>query len=106
MDLPALAGAIVDYYRGRVRASRVYQAQIEAVYLEGPGVDILVRQEDWLKIIPHLVDGTFAPQNSAVIKPRNTTDDTPAPQANPEFYGRVLLTLQTIFTDDFPTSPL
>lgn len=110
IDLPALAGAIVDYFNHRVRAYRVYQAQIGGVLLQGPGVDILVRQEDWAKITPHLVNGTFAPPNNSVVnspsRQARRTADMPAQQADADLYDRILATLQTIFTDEFPTSAL
>jgi len=111
-DCPALALAIVGATRKLgVRVERTVFGTTPAVYLHGRGLSIIVRADDWVKVLPYLRDGTFNPQTSPLEPPEylhpgimldlavlNDTDKT--------FYTRVLGVLQTLFPEDYPTSNL
>lgn len=108
-DLPDVAWAIVGHVEGLCRAQSLMVSNTSVVRIWGQGVDVVVRKEDWDKVVPYLRDGTFNPLLFPVPTsvPLDPSQELVAPDARRQaFYQRVLGVLQTLFTEDFPTSDL
>jgi hypothetical protein len=107
-DLPEAARAIVAYQRGRARVQGGQGRGIGYVHFMGPDVDVVIRREDWLKILPFIQAGTFEPQLVPVGTP--TVRDPAVHFASGTLdlrdrvlYARVLGVLQGLFSDDYPS---
>ena len=108
-DVPPVALAIVGHVEGFCEAQRLTVHETPVIRIWGSGVDVVVRGEDWEKIIPYLRDGTFNPIAVPVPKsvPLHPVLDLSLLDARQQaFYARVLGVLQTLFPDDYPTSNL
>jgi hypothetical protein len=88
-DLPQLAKAMVAYMRKEASVERAFAQNIAYVRFSGVGINVLVRSEDWVKVVPYLRDGTF----NAIITPVGKDSD---------MYYRILRTLDPLFPADFP----
>lgn len=110
-DLPEVAVAIVAYARGKVRVDANQGRGISYVRLHGLTVNVVIRHEDWEKILPYVETDTFHPQ---IVPAATPTVRDPEVHFAPgtldardrTFYARVLGILQSLFTDDYPTSSL
>lgn len=110
-DLPELARAIVAHQRGRARVQAGEGRGIGYVRLVGRDVDVVVRREDWAKIMPHVQAGTFEAQVVPVGTPTVRDPDVhfafgTLDARDHVLYARVLGVLQGLFPDDYPTSSL
>ncbi len=110
-DVPLVAKAIVGHIRGQYQASRSFVHNTGIIRIWGGDLEVVVRAEDWEKIIPYLRDGYFNPQLFPT-NPLYTTsskvhmDPATLDLDDPELYQRVLGVLETLFPDDYPTSDL
>jgi len=113
-EVPELARALTAWsYR---------QAQIDKIVVGGnipcirifnaKGMDVLVRSDDWAKLVPYLKDGTLdlsqlpVDDPAVVLHPNTYYDASGVEIADPALYKRILTFLLNIFTVDFPTSKL
>ena len=75
------------------------------VYLHGGGLKVVVRGEDWAKLLPYLMDGTFSSEqvaNPRIVSAVPKNDLGIADQQDPYLYEKVLGTLQLLFPTKFP----
>lgn len=104
-DVPLLARILVMLILGTGSASSYQLGQLPVVHLTGPGVDIYLRSEDWLKIAPYLADGTLNliayPED---ISAPGSVNPFLADTQFPELYNKVSGILSTLFTTKFPTT--
>jgi hypothetical protein len=80
---------------------------VACLHFSGAGISILVRSDDWAKVVPFLKDGSFddlvvpvsnrSPLNRHVFFDASMSDVNDA-----ELYNRILHTLEPFFTIDFP----
>lgn len=110
-DVPLVAKAIVGHVRGQYQATRNFVHNTGIVRIWGSDLDVVVREEDWAKIVPYLQDGSFNPQILPTNPIHNSSskvrmDPATMDQDDPEFYQRVLGVLESLFPDDYPTSDL
>jgi hypothetical protein len=105
-DLSVLARAIVGISIGRVRAHTDFRASIPVVLLEGYGLRLLVRKEDWDKILPLLKEPLLYPDPKTTGYRRyaysHTRRDAPEETRDAPLYTRILNALSQIFTESFP----
>jgi hypothetical protein len=109
-DLPNLARAIVAYMRHldiAVHAGYVRNTSYVRFQGDKGSFQVLVRGDDWAKIVPYLKDGTFSPPPEP-LKPWGeglaslaNIDTYDAP-----YYQMVLGVLSGLFPQDYPTSYL
>ena len=113
-DLPIVARAICGYERGLVHVEQCLKRQVPFVRLFASGLEVCVLRSDWKKIVPYLATGWMTPGVVAPQPVHNDRNDalcSTLDLANIEvwdaaFYQRVLATLQTLFTESYPTSKL
>jgi hypothetical protein len=78
---------------------------------DGGGINVLVRADDWVKLVPYLKDGTFdvslLPVEKPVVLNPNIHYDASAGEIwDPELYARIFTLLNDLFTIEFPTSTI
>jgi hypothetical protein len=111
-DLPVVAKAICGYERGMVHVEQCSKHQVEFLRLFAQNFEVLVLTSDWKKIVPYLASGWMT---SGVVAPQPIHDRlhdalcgslglAELETWDKAFYQRVLATLQTIFTESYPTS--
>jgi len=111
-DCPVLALAIVGATRKLgVLVERTVYDTTPVVYLHGRGIDIVVRAEDWVKVLPYLRDGTFNPEISPLqppqyLQPEVMLNLSILSETDQVFYRRVLGVLEGLFPEQYPTSNL
>ena len=88
-DLPALAKAMVAYMRKEASLEKFFVQNVACIHFWGVGINVLVRSDDWVKIVPYLKDGTF---DSIVVPVAKASD----------MYDRILRTLEPLFPVDDP----
>jgi len=102
-DVPDLARAIVAYIRKQASLNKHYIHDVSCISFSGVGVDILVRADDWAKVVPLLKDGSLDPMvvpvSTVNIRARAGTSvlDTSDP-----LYKRTVELLSPLFPIDFP----
>lgn len=104
-DLPSLAKAMVAYMRKEASLEKHFVQNIACIHFCGVGINILVRSDDWVKVIPYLRDGTFDAIVTPVPRARMRTPLSEANMADvysSDMYYRILHTLDPLFPDDFP----
>ncbi len=111
-DLPNLARAIVAYMRHLdITLHAGYVRNTGYVLFQGTrnSFQVLVRGDDWAKIVPYLKDDTFAPPNEILLPwrsgmgtPTLATIDT----FDSYYYNKVLGVLNGLFPETYPTSYL
>lgn len=111
-DLPNLAKAICAYMR-RLPDIQVHggQAQnISYVRFEGQrgAFQVVVRGDDWAKIVPYLQSDALSPPPQPLLPWRNIGVVTLAniDVFDAQYYNQVLGVLNGLFPQDFPTSYL
>lgn len=110
-DLPPVAKAIVSFIRKQSHASVGVSQNLAYVWLRGNDPGVVVLKEDWEKILPYIEDGTFSPTQLPVpricpLDPRVTYDDATLDWQDAYLYKRVLVVLQGLFPEEYPTSDL
>ena len=109
-----MAKAICGYERGLVHVEQCIKHQVPFVRLFASNLDVCVLYSDWKKIVPYLATGWMTPGVVAPQRVHNDQNDAYCGSldlANIEdwdsaFYQRVLATLQTLFTQSYPTSKI
>jgi hypothetical protein len=113
-DLPLLAKAICGYERGMVHVEQCCKHQVEFLRLHAPNFEVFVLTSDWKRIVPYLATGWMTP---GVVAPQPVHDRlhdafcasldlADLETWDKTFYQKVLATLQTLFTESYPTSKL
>lgn len=110
-DLPALATAMVGAVRHRITIDSHVINDVPCIRFFGPGVNVLVRGDDWIKVVPYLKDNSFdvtiIPVAQQVVLDSTTRfDPAVITVADAALYNRILTVLRTLFTATFPTSNL
>jgi hypothetical protein len=110
-DLPELARAIVGVVRKTVTISTGQEKDRAFVRLTGPGVNAIVRGEDWQQILPYFLDGTLDPIRVPVspvysLDPFFQNEVALVPIRDQDLYRRTLAVLSGLFTTSFPRSNL
>lgn len=105
-DVPTLAKAMVAVIRGQASIYRHVIRDIHCLRFSGTSIDLLVRSEDWVKVLPFLKDGTLdplvVPVSPYTVLDRRATYDASVVDANdPELYFRIITILDPIFTVSF-----
>ena len=109
-DTPEVARALTAYYRRQAQVSRGVLNEVTYVRLVNPGVlDVVIRGDDWVKILPYVTNGFFDPTlypepmlfvaQTSVLSDATTIDQTS------ELYQRILNVLNDIFTIEFHQAP-
>jgi hypothetical protein len=101
-DTPEVARAIAAYYRRQAQLTRGVTKEVAYVRLINPGLfDVSIRWEDWVKILPYFMDGSFNPSIS-----HEPTLFVSNPTLNPAdgLYRHILNILNQLFTIEFPKS--
>jgi hypothetical protein len=104
-DLPQLAKAICGFERGLVSVERCYKKQIAYIRLFAKEFEVIVLANDWAKILPYLSTGSPLLVGGTIYS-TNSKDLSNLEQWDATFYNQVYSTLQTIFTESYPTSRL
>lgn len=111
-EVPALARAIVACMRGMAAVDKhiVQDTACIRLHNEAAGINILVRADDWSKVIPYLKDGSFDTNlypivEQTVLNPNTRFDPSVLEVQDPELYNRVLVVLRKLFTVEFPSNP-
>lgn len=81
------------------------------LYSESAGVDLLVRSDDWIKLVPYLKDGTLDTTMLPVPEPYvlnsvSRFDASVLDVNDRELYNRILTLLRQLFTLEFPTTDI
>lgn len=103
-DLPMLAKALVGYYKGLVVVKTGRVNNIGYVRLETPSYHLQILNEDWVKILPYIETGDF---DQSLTKAQldymaNRREFDGVLLDNSVYYQRILGTLETIFTEEYP----
>ena len=109
-DVPNLARAIVAYMRRldiTLHAGQTCNVAYVLFQGERNSFQVLVRGDDWSKIVPFLQDGTFDPPSEPLLPWRNgVVNLSNVDIFDPYYYGKVLGVLNGLFPQGFPTSYL
>lgn len=109
-DLPFVARCLTAALRGRARVAPDYVNSVSVIHMVGEGFDLYIRGDDWVKLLPHLVDGSLSPLTTAVARRTNPLDYKWEPGdldlKDSDLYTRVLGLLRTLFTQSNPRSNL
>jgi hypothetical protein len=112
-EVPRLTAALLAVTQGQALVEGLMVGEVPCIRIHNNGgpVNVLVRSEDWAKIIPYLKDGTLSTALLPVAKPvplhPNTHNDTAVGEIwNSELYNRIQTLLNKLFTTEFPTSNL
>jgi len=108
-ETPELAKAMTAYFRRQASVTKGVLNDVPYVRVFNPGLfSVIVRWDDWVKIIPYLSDGSFdttiVPESSWCFTPSNQVFDASIVDITDPLYKRILDTLNGIFTVEFPTS--
>jgi hypothetical protein len=108
-ETPELARAMTAYFRRQASVTKGVLNDVPYVRVFNPGqFSVVVRWDDWVKIIPYLSDGSFdttvIPDPSwCYLRPNQVLDASIVDLTDP-LYNRILNTLNGIFTVEFPIS--
>lgn len=108
-ETPELARAMTAYFRRQASVTKGVLNDVPYVRVFNPGLfSVVVRWDDWVKIIPYLSDGSFdttiIPDPSWCYLNPNQVFDASIVDITDPLYNRILNTLNGIFTVEFPTS--
>ena len=109
-DTPEVARALTAYYRRQAQVSRGVLNEVAYVRLANPGVfDVIVRWDDWVKILPYLSDESFdltiIPEPTLFVSQSSIlADGSTVENTNDGLYHRSLNVLNQLFTVEFPQS--
>jgi hypothetical protein len=102
-DLPVAADAIVRAIRKQAHVVIDRSHNVTVIRLEGFGVDVSIRGEDWVKILPYLEDGSLDPIEYPTrnVGLQTIVEASALDSAYTDLYRRTLGILKLIF---LPTS--
>lgn len=106
-DVPALARAMLAVIRRQGVLEKYAVRDVYCIRLSGPGFEVLVRSEDWAKVLPFLKDGTIdpltLPVSQAMVSNRAAYYDASVlDRTEPDLYMRIVRVLDPLFPVDFP----
>jgi hypothetical protein len=112
-EVPELARGLLAFIRRQalVEGVAINSVGFIRLYSEGAGVDLLVRSDDWIKLVPYLKDGTLdttllpVPE-PYVLNPVSRFDASVLDANDRELYNRILTLLRQLFTIEFPTTDI
>ena len=101
-DVPALARAIQAAIRRQANIDRHVINDVYCIRFYSPSFELLVRSEDWAKVVPFLKDGTFDPLISPVSQVfvsdrRSYYDVSVLDRTDPELFDRLVRILTPLF---------
>jgi len=112
-EVPKLTIALLAVTKNQALIEGLMVGEVPCIRIHNNGgdVNILVRTEDWAKIVPYLKDGTLATELVPVTKPvplhPNTHNNASVGDVwNRELYNRIQTLLNNLFPTEFPTSNL
>lgn len=112
-EVPELARGILAFIRKQARVDRVAVNNVGAIRLFSAtaGVDLLVRSDDWIKLVPYLKDGTLDTTllpvaEAQVFDTSSKFDSSVLDVSDKELYDRILTLLNQLFPIKFPTTNL
>jgi len=110
-DLPALADALVGVMRGQGLVGVYNGGDTRYVRISGNGMSVLVRDEDWSKILPYLAEGaldsTLNPATPEVTgQPVVHYDTEWVRLKDSRLQWKVLSLLKRLFLTTYPTSKI
>jgi hypothetical protein len=112
-DLPKVAKAIVAYMRKldiQVYAGQAHDTSYVAFVANKGLFTVVVRGDDWQKIMPYIQNDQLSPDASAASAnlpwTNQTYDIDNIDVFDPQYYQKVLGVLNGLFPQDFPTSYL
>jgi hypothetical protein len=112
-EVPALTRALMGIIRRQAFIDRHVVSDVPCIRIHnnGKGINILVRSDDWAKLLPYLKDGTLdlellPVEQPCVLNPNTYYDPMAGDVWDPELYARISTLLNTLFTIEFPTSNL
>jgi hypothetical protein len=109
-ELPALAEAMLAYLRRQALVERMVVCDVPCVrfFNRSSGINVVVRSDDWAKVVPYLKDDTLDPL--IFPTPVLTTANRQVQYAGSvlsindhQLYARTLELLERLFTTEFPT---
>lgn len=108
-ETPELAKAICAYFRRQASVTGGVSNGVSYVRLYRRGeFSVVVRWDDWVKILPYLSTGGFdtqtVPEPSVTVLHPERRFDASVIDLNDPLYHRILSVLNGIFTVTFPTS--
>lgn len=103
-ELPGLARAMIAYVYKQVRLTHVLIQGVTCVRFYGPSTNFLVRQDDWIKVVPYLKDGSFdnltVSVSAPLVRDRGAFYEESVVDINDPLYRRILNVLTTLFPGD------
>jgi hypothetical protein len=108
-DTPEVAKALTAYYRRQAQVTKGVLNDVAYVRLVNPGVlDVVIRWDDWVKILPYITNGTFdqtlVPNPTLFVDRPSTLADASIIDLTDGLYERILTILNRLFTVEFPQS--
>lgn len=108
-DTPEVARALTAYYRRQAQVTSGVLNEVAYIRLVNPGViDVVVRWDDWVKILPYITNGTFdttlVPIPTLFVAQPSILSDGSSIGQTDELYERILTILNRLFTVEFPQS--
>lgn len=95
---------MVGYARGLAKVKTGFVRDTAFVILKGDGLEVVVRGDDWAKIVPFLQDNTLSPPPDVFGLTTTSTSLADIDIRDPGYYALVLGVLQGLFTQDYPFS--
>jgi hypothetical protein len=106
-SVPDLARALLGYMRGFVKVHSGFKHNVQYYLFQGPAFQVLIRGDDYAKIIPLIQNDLLDPIPQPTLPWRNgTVNLSNLPVFDVINYNRILGILQNIFPEDYPTSYL
>lgn len=108
-DTPAVAKVLTAYYRKQAQVNTGVLGEVTYVRLvSSGGTDVVIRGDDWVKILPYLTDGSFdttiIPEPTLFVAHPMVLSDESTLDLNDGLYRRILNVLNQLFTIEFPKS--
>jgi hypothetical protein len=107
-ETPDLARAMVAFLRGKAKIDRTVVCNVACVRIYGPGINSLVRGDDWINLVPYLKDNSFdwtiLPVLHPVVLNPPVIEGTDLDVGDQQLYERILTVLNQLFTVEFPTA--
>ena len=109
-DTPNLASAILAFLRKQASIETGSRYGVTYTWIHGVGINLTVRGDDWIKVLPFIQDGffdtTLVPTSTqgTVLDPTVYFDGSVLDRHDLELYSRIKVVLDTLFPTYFPTS--
>ena len=108
-ETPAVAKVLVAYCRKQAQVKTGVLNEVAYVQLVSSGsANVIIRWDDWVKIRPYLVDGSFdttiIPEPTLFNAHPEVLSDESTLDIRDGLYRRILTVLNRLFTVEFPKS--